>query len=108
MTLTVEISPETAERIASDPEALRHVARMIEDAYGATSDVASEPEPVQISKELADELQSMCEGIEAGTIKVTPWDSDAMRKRGAELLKREFGYEAPGKSSEHRLEKNAA
>uniref|UniRef100_UPI0037533A55 hypothetical protein n=1 Tax=Armatimonas sp. TaxID=1872638 RepID=UPI0037533A55 len=45
--------------------------------------------------EALDELQAMCDGIEAGTIKVTPWDSEAMRKRGAELLKREFGYEAP-------------
>lgn len=50
-----------------------------------------EPEPVRISKELADELDTMLEGIEAGTVAFSPWDSGARRKRTAELLKREFG-----------------
>lgn len=86
MTLTVEISPEIHQRITADPEAMAHVAKLIEDAF-------REPEPVNISKELADELQAMCDDIEAGTLKVTPWDSEARRKRTAELLKREFGYD---------------
>lgn len=32
-TLTITISPETARRIADDPEGLAHVERMVESAY---------------------------------------------------------------------------
>lgn len=87
MTLTVEISPETHQRIAADPEALRHVAKMIEDAY-------REPEPVKISTDLYDSLMERLDRIESGELKETPWDSEARKKRTAELLKREFGYES--------------
>jgi hypothetical protein len=53
-----------------------------------------------MTEEFADELQEVCDGIEAGTIKVTPWNSKARRERTAELLKREFGYEAPASNKE--------
>ena len=92
MTLTVEISAETHQRISADPEALRHVAKIIEDAY-------SEPEPVKISTELYDSLMERLDRIESGELKETLWDSAARKKRTAELLKREFGYEAPTEKS---------
>ena len=92
MTLTIE-NPETEARLIrfatsrgiSPLEALDELLDEVEEDFV--------PELV-ITEEFADELQAMCEGIEAGTIKVTPWDSEARRKRTAELLKREFGYEA--------------
>jgi CO/xanthine dehydrogenase Mo-binding subunit len=80
-TLTITVSDETARRVAADPERLAHVARMIEVAYGV------EPEPIPISKELADELQAMCDGIEAGTIKTTPHDRAKSLAHAEELLK---------------------
>ena len=83
--LTIEVSPETIRRIAEDPERLAHVARMVEAAYGV------EPEPVKVSKELYDSLMDDLDKIESGEAKVGPWDSEARRKRSAELLKREFG-----------------
>ena len=86
-TLTLDISPEAARRVADDPERLAHVARMIEAAYGV------EPEPVKISRELHDSLMDDLDKIESGEAKVGPWDSEARRKRSAELLKREFGYD---------------
>ena len=85
--LTIEVSPETIRRIAEDPERLAHVARMVEAAYGV------EPEPVKVSKELYDSLMDDLDKIESGEAKVGPWDSEARRKRSAELLKREFGYD---------------
>lgn len=80
-TLIITVSDETARRVAADPERLAHVARMIEAAYGV------EPEPVRISKELADELQAMCDGIEAGTIKLTPHNREESLVHAEELLK---------------------
>ena len=80
-TLIITVSDETARRVAADPERLAHVARMIEAAYGV------EPEPVRISKNLADELQDMCEGIEAGTIKTTPHNRAESLRHAEELLK---------------------
>ena len=88
MTLTIEVSPETARRVADDPERLAHVARMVEAAYGV------EPEPVIISREFHDSLMGRLDRIESGELKEAPWDSAARKKRTAELLKREFGYEA--------------
>jgi hypothetical protein len=93
MTLTID-NPETEARLIRFATS-RGISPL--EALDELLDEAEEnafPEPV-ISPELADELQAMCEGIEAGTIKVAPWDSEARRKRTAELLKREFGYEAP-------------
>ncbi|WP_395091479.1 hypothetical protein, partial [Armatimonas sp.] len=91
MTLTIE-KPETEARLIrfatsrgiSPLEALDELLDEVEE------NVALEP---VFTEEFADELQAMCDGIEAGTIKVAPWDSEARRKRTAELLKREFGYE---------------
>lgn len=88
-TLTLDISPETARRVAEDPERLAHVARMVEAAYGV------EPEPMKLSAEDEALITDRLERIESGELKETPFDAAAMRKRGAELLKREFGYEAP-------------
>ena len=84
--LTIEVSPETIRRIAEDPERLAHVARMVEAAYGV------EPEPVKVSKELYDSLMDDLDKVESGEAKVGPWDSEARRKRSAELLKREFAH----------------
>jgi hypothetical protein len=92
MTLTIDVSPETIRRIAEDPERLAHVARMVEAAYGV------EPEPVKVSKELYDSLMDDLDKIESGEAKVGPWDSEARRKRSAELLKREFGYDPASKT----------
>ena len=97
MTLTIE-KPETEARLIRFATS-RGISPL--EALDELLDEAEEnafPEPV-ITQEFADELQAMCEGIEAGTIKVTPWDSEARRKRTAELLKREFGYEAPSASN---------
>lgn len=80
-TLTITVSDEAARRVAADPERLAHVARMIEAAYGV------EPEPVRISKELADELHDMCDGIEAGTIKTTLHNREESLMHAEELLK---------------------
>jgi hypothetical protein len=98
MTLTIE-KPETEARLIrfatsrgiSPLEALDELLDEVEEN--------AIPELV-ITPEFADELQAMCEGIEAGTIKVAPWDSEARRKRTAELLKREYGYEAPSATND--------
>ena len=92
MTLTIE-KPETEARLIRFATS-RGISPL--EALDELLDEAEEnvfPELV-ITEEFADELQAMCDGIEAGTIKVTPWDSEARRKCTAELLKREFGYEA--------------
>ncbi|MBB6049888.1 hypothetical protein [Armatimonas rosea] len=104
MTLTIE-KPETKARLIRFA-ASRGISPL--EALDELLDEVEEnaiPEPV-ITQEFADELQAMCEGIEAGTIKVAPWDSEARRKRTAELLKREFGYEAPSATKD--IEKAAA
>lgn len=93
MTLTIE-KPETEARLirfatSRGISPLEALDELLDEAEENVS-----PELV-ITQEFADELQATCEGIEAGTIKVTPWDSEARRKRTGELLKREFGYEAP-------------
>jgi hypothetical protein len=92
-TLTLDISPETARRVAEDPERLAHVARMIEAAYGV------EPEPVELSPEDEALITDRLERIESGELKEALWDSNARRKRSLELLKREFGYD-PGNPTE--------
>ncbi len=92
MTLTIE-RPETEARLIrfATSRGISPLEALDELLDEAEENVVAEP---GITKEFADELQAMCDGIEAGTIKVAPWDSEARRKRTAELLKREFGYEA--------------
>lgn len=86
-TLALDISPETARRVAEDPERLAHVARMVEAAYGV------EPEPVKLSVEDEALIADRLDRIESGELKEAPWDSSERRKRAHELLKLEFGWE---------------
>jgi hypothetical protein len=102
LTITLEGVPDELHAMTATPEGMARARAAVLDAFGldALDELLVEaeesiiPEPV-ITEAFADELQDMCDGIEAGTIKVTPWDSKARRERTAELLKREFGYEAP-------------
>jgi hypothetical protein len=86
-TLTLDISPEAARRVAEDPERLAHVARMVEATYGG------EPEPVRLSVEDEALITDRLERIESSELKETPFDSAAMRKRAHDLLKQEFSWE---------------
>lgn len=67
LTMTIEVSPETARRVADDPEALRKVAKIVEDAYGEDSDDQYADDDYKFSPE---DMEAIRQGIE---------DSDAGR-----------------------------
>ena len=64
MTLTVEISPETHQRIADDPEAMAYVAKMIEDAYGKPD----KEEDYKLTDADIEALRAGAADIEAGRV----------------------------------------
>lgn len=94
MTLMINVSPETARRLADDPEALRRAGELIDAEFGGGEDSEGSNlhEDYKLSPEDEALITDRLERIESGELKEAPWDSSARRKRTHELLKREFGW----------------
>jgi len=97
--LTIDSLPDELVEQTATPEGMARARAAVLLAFGLQPD---EPEPVKLSAEVEALIADRLDRIESGELKESPWDSEAMRKRGAELLKREFGYEAPASKTEVR------
>jgi predicted transcriptional regulator len=74
MTLTIEVSPETARRVAEDPEALRRAGELVDAAFGV---VQAEGEDLDDLKEAISEGLA---ALKAGEKGHTPDEVDARMK----------------------------
>ena len=87
MTLTIDVSPATARKLSTDPEALRRVAAMVEAAFGELEPELEElPELDEMLLSLDDEaaLDEAYLAIHAG--KVHPFNPESARKKAKEIL----------------------
>jgi hypothetical protein len=95
LTITIDSPPDELVALASTPEGMARMQKAVLRLVQRPKEQQTEPEPVKLSQEVEALIADRLDRIESGELKESPWDSAAMRKRGAELLKREFGYEAP-------------
>ena len=86
MTLTLEVLPETARRIASNPEALRRAGEMIDAEFGADS----EEDDYKLTAEDIAALKQGAADIDAGRVSDGPTNMalrfEKLRQRAAGTL----------------------